>query len=199
MSEHLNYFTGSERRKQQCFCALRTRFFRPLLVLLDRMGFTPDLLSLLSLLSMTGFVYCAPTNMIAALGFVALHIVLDGIDGSLARLQGTASNAGALTDICVDQGGLIVAMLTLIYYSMVDAFLGAWYLVMYLVMITFLVVLNRLASPVRFAVRSKYLFYVVLLVEVYSTQKIMPLFLAAFAFYMTIFNMFLFLRLRRVV
>jgi len=199
MSEHLNYFTGSEQKKQQRFSDVRTSFFHPLLVLLNRMRVTPDLLSLFSLLSMAGFVYYVPTNMIAALGFVALHILLDGIDGSLARFQGSASNAGALTDICVDQGGLIIAILTLIYYSMVDAFWGAWYLVMYILMITFLVVLNRLSSPVRFAIRSKYFFYIVLLIDVYSTQNMMPLFLIVFALYMTALNVFLFQRLRRVV
>ncbi|PIR49736.1 hypothetical protein COU79_03195 [Candidatus Peregrinibacteria bacterium CG10_big_fil_rev_8_21_14_0_10_54_7] len=199
MSEHLNYFTGSEWEKQQRFCAVRARMFRPLLVLLDRTGITPNMLSFLSLLSMAGFVYFAPTNMLCAFGFVLLHIFLDGIDGSLARYQGTASNAGALTDICVDQGGLVIAVLTLIYYEMIDAFFGAWYLVMYIVMITFLVLLNRLGSPVRFAIRSKYFFYILLVLDLYTTWNIVYLFLAVFACYMTILNVHLFLRLRKLV
>lgn len=199
MSEHLNYFTGSEREKQQRFCTARTSFFKPLLVLLDRVGITPDFLSFLSLMSMIGFVYYVPENMLAALGFVVLHILLDGIDGSLARYQGTASNAGALTDICVDQGGLVIALLALIFYGMIDAFFGAWYLVMYIIMITFLVLLNRLGSPVRFAIRSKYFFYILLGVDLLVAKDIVHPFLVVFALYMTVLNVHLFLRMRRAV
>ncbi|KKW36834.1 hypothetical protein A2454_04570 [Candidatus Peribacteria bacterium RIFOXYC2_FULL_55_14] len=199
MSEHLNYFTGSEREKQQRFCAVRARMFRPLLVLLDRTGITPNFLSFLSLLSMAGFVYFVPTNMLFALGFVLLHIFFDGIDGSLARYQDTASNAGALADICVDQGGLVIAVLTLIFYKMIDAFFGAWYLVMYIVMITFLVLLNRLGSPVRFAIRSKYFFYILLVLDLYTARSIVHPFLVLFACYMTVLNVHLFLRLRKLV
>jgi len=199
MSEHLNYFTGVEKKKQNRLCAARNRFFHPLLVTLDKLGVTPDIISFLSLLCMVGFVYFVPTNMLVALIFIIPHIVLDGIDGCLARYQGSASNAGALTDIFVDQIGLVVAILALIYYGMIDPFWSAWYMAMYMIMIMFLVLLNRLGSPIRFAFRSKYFFYLVLLIDLYVVRDIVPPFLALFAIYMTIHNIYFFMRMRKVV
>lgn len=199
MSEHLHYFSGSERAKQQRFSDARTRFFGPLLPLLTRLRCTPDSLSFLSLLSMAGFVYFLPESIGAAMAFVALHVLLDALDGPLARHQGNASNAGAFTDICVDQAGLAVAVLSLLFYGMLPEFFAAAYLASYLVMIVFLVLLNRLGSPVRFVLRSKYFFYLLIPVEYLVFPGVLPFFLAFFSLYMAVLDCALFLRLKRLM
>ena len=196
MSPHLNYFTAKEQQKQSEFSQKRSSLLSPLVSLMSSLGLTANSVSLLSLLSTAGFVYFAPEHMLLALLFILIHILLDGLDGPLARKQGTAGNAGAFTDICVDQAGLLVVLLTLIHYELAESFSVASYGLLYIIMITFMVILNERSVHLPTIIRSKYLLYIVLLIEALWPLSILNQFLGLFALYMLAFNLYLFQKLR---
>lgn len=196
MSPHLNYFTAKEQQKQSEFSQKRSSLLSPLVSLMSSLGLTANSVSLLSLLSTAGFVYFAPEHMLLALLFILIHILLDGLDGPLARKQGTAGNAGAFTDICVDQAGLLVVLLTLIHYELAESFSVASYGLLYIIMITFMVILNERSVHLPTIIRSKYLLYIVLLIEALWPLSILNQFLGLFALYMLAINLYLFQKLR---
>ncbi|GGW77799.1 CDP-alcohol phosphatidyltransferase family protein [Alteromonas halophila] len=77
--------------------------FRPVVTRLDKLGITPDQVTLagffIGLLAMPMII---ATWWTAALVCIALNRLCDGIDGELARYQHTSSSAGGYLDICLD-------------------------------------------------------------------------------------------------
>lgn len=174
----------------------RTTVLTPLLKLLTHMGMKADQLSLLSLLSLGGFVWLAGTAIELAGVFVLLHLMLDAMDGSLARYQKRTSKAGALTDVCVDETGFIVIMLTLLAYGYVDPLAGAWYIASYLALVAFLSGLDLAGHPYLHALPTKNLFYVLFYIEVFTGTPLTNTALLVFTAYTTALDVFLFFRLR---
>ncbi|MDP7080271.1 MAG: CDP-alcohol phosphatidyltransferase family protein [Candidatus Undinarchaeales archaeon] len=88
---------------------LRVSFFDPYLTpvcrVLARLGVTPNTVTLLSLLVTAAAVHVLVSRgeLDLAMALVVLSWVLDGFDGSLARLTGTTSKSGALLDRLVDR------------------------------------------------------------------------------------------------
>ena len=85
--------------------------------------------------------------------------MIDAIDGSYARLIGTASQGGALTDIVVDQTGMVVVTLALIYHSLIVPVFGAYYMTVYISMIVLSVCQNAIGVPMQPIFRSKPILY----------------------------------------
>jgi len=72
-------------------------------------------------------------------------------------------------------------------------------MVSYIVMITFLLALNAIKAPVKYVIRTKYFFFIILFVDAYfKTQWINP-FLTIFAVYMTITAIYLVSKFRSSV
>ncbi|MEO2049223.1 MAG: CDP-alcohol phosphatidyltransferase family protein [Pirellulales bacterium] len=84
--------------------ALRGRLLTPFLVVMARAGISPNHLTLLSLA--TGLGFCPVfiwSSKPVAFGLLVLHVLLDGLDGPLARYSNNASNKGSFTDTTSDQ------------------------------------------------------------------------------------------------
>ena len=196
MSKHFNYFSEGEQKSIHKFSDLRTKVFRPIAKFLDKIYITPNVVSITGLLVMIGFIYFININTYYALIFVAIHVLLDG---PLARYQNRSSNSGALLDIFVDQACIVVAILATIYYGITHPFWSAYFITSYIVMIMLLVLLNHLNKPVKFVIRSKYYFFVILGLDAYFHSDIMTPFLAVLAIYMTFASIHMFNKLRCLV
>lgn len=196
---HLNYFSASEQSGMRRFGTWKTRVLRPFLILLTRCGFTADAVSLFSLLLVFGVVWALRERPVIALCLLIFSVLLDGVDGALARFQQKASNRGALLDIVVDQTGLAILLLALIAFRHVPELWAAWYLVSYIVLIVFLVWLNALGSPVRIVIRSKYVCFALLFLDTFAHLQTLPPFLVVFALYNTVVCLFLLRRLRCLI
>ena len=175
---------------------VRTSATTPVLRVLTAAGVKPDHVSLLALLSLGGFAWLAGTNIALAGTFVLLHLVLDALDGPLARFQKRATRAGALTDIFADEVGFAIIMLTLLSYGFVGPFAGAWYLASYFTMVALLSGLDLSGQPYLFALPTKNLFYLLFFVDIFAGTQLTYPSLLAFAAYTTALDFFLFLRLR---
>jgi phosphatidylglycerophosphate synthase len=152
------------RRSQE----LRGRLLRPVLVVLAKHRVTPNHLTLLSLL--TGLAFC-PVFLwnfkVVALGLLLAHVLLDGLDGPLARLTQRASNRGSFTDTIADQVVVTFSTVTLIHAGYAGVWPGALYLFFYGVVVIFAMVRNALAIPYSWLVRPRFLVYAWFAVELY--------------------------------
>jgi phosphatidylglycerophosphate synthase len=147
---------------------LRGRLFRPLLAGLARLGLTPNHLTLLSLL--TGLAFCPLflwSSKAVAFGLLLAHVLLDGLDGPLARYLRTASNQGSFTDTTADQVVVAFSTVTLIHAGQAGAWAGGLYVFFYSMVVIFAMVRNALAVPYSWLVRPRFLVYAWFPVEVY--------------------------------
>jgi phosphatidylglycerophosphate synthase len=151
--------------------AWREHIFRPLLELLNACRVTPNQLTYLSLLC--GVVFCVffslNTQVSQLVAFVMLgpHVLLDGIDGPLARYTGTASNQGSFTDSMSDQLVVAFSTITLIHSGHIGIVPGGLYVFFYTLVVVFAMIRNSLAIPYSWLVRPRFFVYVWMLIEVY--------------------------------
>jgi phosphatidylglycerophosphate synthase len=146
---------------------VRGRLFAPLLSALDLIGTTPNHLTLASLIA--GLAFCPVYFWSTPLAFVllAMHVLLDGLDGPLARHQGIASRRGSFTDTMSDQTVITATTLTLMYARVVDLVPGTLYIFTYAVVVLFAMARNFLETPYSWLIRPRFYVYAWLLVETY--------------------------------
>lgn len=148
--------------------ALRGRWLRPLLGGMATLGLTPNHLTLLSLVA--GLAFCPVFlwgSSAVAFGLLLAHVLLDGLDGPLARFAGRASNQGSFTDTSADQVVVACSTLTLIQAGHVGAWPGGLYVFCYSTVVVFALVRNALAIPYSWLVRPRFLVYLWMPVELH--------------------------------
>jgi archaetidylinositol phosphate synthase len=168
---HFNYFAESEQTGQERLQKVRDGLFGPLVRLLIRCRVTADLISLLSLLQLVPFGYLLltaedPQQIAIASVFVWLHVILDALDGPIARTTGTAGPAGAFTDMCVDHSGMLITTCILTAAELINPTAAVAYVSSYTVAVAFTIWLNMIGHPFKLVIRTKYLLYA--LVTVYG-------------------------------
>ena len=96
-------------------------FLDPLGEFFNRLGLTPNMMTMMGLLGNTvGAYYLARGEMLTGGLFVLLMTPIDALDGTMARLRGESSDFGAFVDSVTDRyseliiyGGLLYHFLTL--------------------------------------------------------------------------------------
>ena len=150
---------------------LRAWFLKPLLVVLAACGVTANGLTILALIA--GLAFC-PFFFISkpiALAMLGIHLILDVIDGPLARHTGTASRQGSLTDTLSDQIVVAATTATLIYAELVGPISGGIYIFVYTVVIAFSMIRNAMAIPYAWLFRPRLFVYVSIPIELYVREK----------------------------
>jgi phosphatidylglycerophosphate synthase len=158
-------YSADERRAMVLSQRLRARLFWPLLRLLDACRVTPDHVTLLALI--VGLVFC-PLYFrwqLAAFLALALHVLLDGLDGPLARYKEVDSRSGSFTDTVSDQMVVVATTITLMFAGTVSIPAGGVYIFLYTAVVAFAMVRNALAVPYSWLFRPRFLVYAWLLVE----------------------------------
>ncbi|MFH0770792.1 MAG: CDP-alcohol phosphatidyltransferase family protein [Candidatus Peregrinibacteria bacterium] len=169
----INTFSAREASYQSAFGAWRQRAFSPLLKAFDAAGVSPDTLSVLGIAVMMllplGFTHAPVWCVVAYL----LHLLFDGLDGSLARHRGTVSPRGAYLDVVVDHSSLIVTVLTLQWFGIGKPFWVSLYTICYLILVVHFVLMNVRGNPPTFpVVRTKYLLFLLTALIAYSTVNV---------------------------
>ncbi|MCA9129676.1 MAG: CDP-alcohol phosphatidyltransferase family protein [Planctomycetales bacterium] len=164
---------ASDKSKSDCYSAgergwmefgqrARAKLFDPLLRLLSNMGVSPDLITFLAGIVGLGFIPCwlLEENLLAAC-CVWTHVLLDGVDGPLARYQGIASNRGSFTDTFVDQ--VVVTGVTVAWMIHDPApwniAAGSAYVFTYAIVVAMAMVRNALSVPYSWLVRPRFFVY----------------------------------------
>lgn len=89
----------------------------PLGGLLNRLGLTPNMVTMLGLLGNTvGAVYLARGEMLTGGLWIALMTPVDALDGTMARLRGESSDWGAFVDSVTDRYSELIIYGGLLYH-----------------------------------------------------------------------------------
>lgn len=147
---------------------LRARFFNPLIKTLAHWHVTPDAITITSGLFGGAFLPLWLVNhRAAALICLLIHILLDGLDGPLARHQGTASPRGSFVDTFTDQ--VVVTLVTLAWLigspSGLNIGFGGGYIFLYAMVVGMAMVRNALAVPYSWLVRPRFFVFIAIAAE----------------------------------
>jgi len=168
--DNFNYFSEEEQEKQEAFETKRDKVFAPIVALLIKLKLHPNFISLLSMLALVPFAYLTLSNphpgryLIIANIFLVLHIVLDGIDGPLARKMGVSGAHGSFVDMMCDHSGMAIFTIILSLAGIINGSIGNIYVFLYTIAIIFVISLDLLKKPFKWVFRSKYFFYLMFLV-----------------------------------
>lgn len=99
----------------------------PIAVFLNRIGLTPNSITLLGLAGTTlGAYYLARGQMTLGGLILLITVPIDALDGTMARLRGESSDFGAFVDSVSDRYGELITFGGLLYYFLTqDSHLGA--------------------------------------------------------------------------
>lgn len=148
--------------------AIRGQLLLPLMRVLQRFRVRPSHLTFLSLLA--GLAFCPIfiwSSKPLAMGLLVLHVLLDGLDGPLARHLGTASDRGSFTDTMADQTVVTFTTLTLIHVGGASLWPGGMYLFFYTVVVLFAMARNAMAIPYSWLVRPRFFVFIGIPVDLY--------------------------------
>lgn len=161
-------YSGGERAWMERTQALRARALGPSLRTMGELGVRPDHLTLVSFAC--GLMFCPLwfVSPLAALVALLLHVVLDGIDGPLARHLGIESARGSFTDTMADQAVVTASTVTLIAAGVIGPVVGSLYIYVYLLVVALAMVRNALDIPYSWLVRPRLVVYVWMGVEAYA-------------------------------
>ncbi len=147
---------------------LRGKCLAPLLTLLGTNGVRAGHITFLSLLC--GLAFCPlfiAEHYLWAFGFLLAHVLLDGIDGPLARHLGRDGDRGSFTDTAADQVVVTATAITMVYTGFAGTWSGGSYLFLYTLVVTFAMVRNTLQVPYSWLFRPRFLIFAWMAVDVY--------------------------------
>lgn len=165
-SNKVTCYSKGEAQMMGASQAMRGRWLVPLLNRMAAVGVSPNHLTLAALLAGLAFCPLFLWRPPAAFAFLVLHVLLDGLDGPLARHTGAASNRGSFADTLSDQIVVALTTLTLIYAGHIGIIPGGLYIFLYTMVVVFAMVRNALAIPYSWLVRPRYVVFVWMAIEV---------------------------------
>ena len=178
--------------------AVRGRLLNPLLRGLARLAVTPNHLTFLSLLA--GLAFC-PTFLwgwrVVAFTLLLAHVLLDGLDGPLARHLGIASNQGSFSDTMADQVVVTFSTIAVMYAGHAGVWPGALYIFSYGMVVAFAMVRNALEIPYSWLVRPRFFVYAWLPFEVFLWPQTLDVLLWFLTFLLGIKMVTGFVQIRR--
>jgi phosphatidylglycerophosphate synthase len=141
---------------------IRARMLQPALVTLTASRVSPDHLTAMSLMFGLAF---APSwylqSYTVAIICLWLHVILDGLDGPLARHQQCESPRGSFTDSFCDQIVVsVVTIMMMISPPRISVVAGSLYLVVYTGVLAIAMVRNSLQIPYSWLVRPRLFVFV---------------------------------------
>ncbi|RJQ33664.1 hypothetical protein C4566_03165 [Candidatus Parcubacteria bacterium] len=159
IDKYLNDYSQTEQSYYNKVRDWRDGIFLPVARFFNRIGVSANQLSFFGLLVLAGFVYYIVDRPYLASIFLLLHLLLDGIDGTVARVNKKDDMSGAVVDTVVDHTGIFIVVLSLGFFGLIDSNIGLVYIYFYTVMVFLVIVRYLLKIPVRLVVRSKALVY----------------------------------------
>jgi len=192
----IDCWSPSERKAKHFFEETKAVVFYPLLQLLLFLKISPNMVSFLSAtLGLSATVYMWIDLRISVFMLI-LSLVLDGVDGSLARMTKKNSTSGSLTDAFADQITISSTTIGFIALGFVDIVSGSIYLLSYPIIILFSIIRNALNFPQKYVFRPRILVYLAFALFVYTDINILNITVLVFGVILLtqIFIDFLFLK-----
>lgn len=198
MEQPISFFSKIDAQKQAQFAEKRTQFLRPFLALLTQLRVHPNSVSSIGLLSTVFAAVLLPINVIYSVIALAIHILLDGIDGPLARFQKRTSKVGAIIDIVVDHASLLIMLASVWYY--LPQYPRMWiigYALSYIALILISIALHNKKIPFVVSIRTKYVFYILLYIDLFAETVWLTFLLILATIYMSLHSLYGIYRLKK--
>ncbi len=139
---------------------LRQVVLLPLAAMLDALHITPDMLSWASVILGAGFFFLARLRFDIAFWLLVASVLLDAVDGVLARYHRVPSSKGAFTDAFCDEAVVALTVGGLVWEGSVNPVLGLVFVYLYTMLVTLLVIHQMLAVSSHWIIRpSRMLLY----------------------------------------
>lgn len=131
----------------------RSLYFRPIAMILSKLGVTPNMVSYLGVLFMVGFVFEINRSLSGAAYFLVGQLLCDQVDGAIARYHHTDSDRGKFIDVLADTTAFALFLTGLVRVGLVHATTGAVFM--------YVILLVRILGIVRKNInrRSDWLFF----------------------------------------
>jgi len=179
------------------FLRAREKTLLPLVKFLTHLGLKADYITLIGFLLLVGLMIYAISNPQLAAVFLLLHVLLDGLDGVMARHQGTAGTAGEFVDTVADYSGMAVIMIILSGYHLLDPWWALIYVFLYIVMAVFVIARYLLGIPAKFIARNKYIIYATYIFWAFTNINFIEIAVIVFCILMAVVDLGSFNTLRR--
>jgi|GEM_PF-423404 len=172
-------YSDGERKWMVFGQRLRAIVLQPLLQLLSVFRVSPDTITLLSAIAGLAFVPLVFADYVkTAIGMLVIHVLLDGLDGPLARYQDRASARGSFTDTCADQ--LVVTAVTITWMigasTKVAVVAGSIFIVVYALVVAMAMVRNAMEIPYSWLVRPRFMVYAAVAIDLlFHWQSTLPI------------------------
>ena len=167
-------YAAGERTWMEAGQRLRAYWLSPLLRWLTQRGITADFLTVVSGVIGFAFVPCYLSGYLwAATATLVVHVLMDGLDGPLARFQMADSSRGSFTDTFTDQAivtAVTIAWMILNPSSFVIA-TGSAYLFLYALVVGMAMVRNALHVPYSWLVRPRFVVYVSIVFDAWNASS----------------------------
>jgi len=190
------YFSPDEEKFYLWFRAMRDPIVRPFILFFNKIGITPNMLTLFGLLMLIPFVYFFFFNPWISFLFLILNLFFDGVDGSLARFLKKDSSVGEFLDKGADYFSFIVVFFTFLYFGMLSPFWAAAHVLNYALMQSFVMFAQIRKINIFPILRPKFIIYFFFIVWIFTGQNFFDPVLVVLTVYLIVSNLFLFLKIK---
>ncbi len=153
-------YSASEGRFLYTWQRIRQTLLLPLAVGLDRLKIRPDMLSWSSVILGVGFFFLARRRFDVAFWLLVGSVLLDTLDGVLARYRRADSNSGAFTDMFCDEAVVALTVGGLVWRGTINPVLGIIFVYIYTLIVTLLLIHQLLSISSQWIIRpSRMLLY----------------------------------------
>ena len=156
----MEYMVGIRKSKE--------KIFLPILKFLNKLKINANHVSFISALT-TVVTFSLAIYFVQPLIFIIgiwIHMLLDGIDGALARYQKTASVKGTLVDVFGDQFGITLMCVFVVYFSLANIINISVFFVLYTIVIIFSFYFLYKKSRFEIVIRPRIFFYYAATIDV---------------------------------
>jgi len=167
MTPKSDCYSARERALMELGQRLCQRLLLPMMRPLEQWRVQPDHITLFSLVAGLFFFPLYFWSPAAAFAALSLHVLLDGLDGPLARHLNAASRQGSLLDSFCDQLVVTVTTFTLMRAGVISSLCSGFYVFTYAMVVFFAMVRNAMAIPYPWLIRPRFIVYAWMLVESY--------------------------------
>jgi len=152
-------WSPSERKMKGFFETIKKYLFWPIVKACAKIGITANMISYTSAaLGVAATVYLWYDIKVAAI-LLLVSLMLDGVDGSVARDQKPPKLAGSITDCFCDQIVISATTIGFIATGLLDPVIGGLYLIGYPLLITFSILKNIINKPNVYVFRPRIIVY----------------------------------------
>jgi len=157
------YFSG-EMKFMLAFKKIKIKVIKPILKLCKKLKITPNQVTFVGLLfGIFAGIALLFNEQLLSIIFLAIHLLLDGIDGALAIFDKKMSFQGGVFDNIADLISLFFFTLGVLSLKLINPLLALWFIFTYISNIVFSIIRNHFNKPYKFILRSRYEFYLVFL------------------------------------